>query len=318
MAIGWKLVLIVAVVFGFMAAIIVGSDRNHPLPASSSATPTHVASVPSFDHIYVMVMENKSANSIVGDSSAPYLNHLIRQYGLATSYTAVSHPSQPNYLAFWSGSTQGVRDDRNHLVQGIHLGDQLETNGLNWMIYAENVPLQDKQGQTICFKGATASGGPDGKGTYTRKHNPAVSFLNVNSNPTRCMDHISNFSHFDPAAATVELIVPNMCHDMHDCSVSEGDSWLQDWLPSHILDTPTWKNSNSVIFITWDEGSGNKGGGGEVPMIVISKQTPEGFTSDMPHSHYSLLRTIEEAYGLQCLHNACSANTLGEFFKQGS
>ncbi len=317
MAIGWKLVIVVLLAFGFTAAIIVGSERNHFQPVPSIGTPQAVDPVPSFDHIYVIVMENKSAHSIIGDSDAPYMNHLIRQYGLAIDYTAVSHPSQPNYLAFWSGSTQGVRDDRNHLIQGTHLGDQLETSGKNWMIYAENLPLQNKQGQPICFKGATASGGPDGQGTYARKHNPAVSFLDINNDTSRCMNHISDFSHFDPGAANVELIVPNLCHDMHDCSVSQGDSWLKDWLPSHILNTATWENSNSAIFITWDEGSGNHGGGGDVPMIVISKQTPAGFTSHTPHNHYSLLRTIEEANGLPCLHNACSANTLGEFFKTG-
>ncbi len=314
MAVGWKLVLAALAAFGFMALIIVGSQGNHPI-ATPTPTPTPVAAVPAFDHVYVIVMENKSFGAIVGNANAPYLNQLIKQGGLATNYTAVTHPSEPNYLALWSGSTQGVRDDRVHRIDGESLADQVESNGKTWEVFAQNLPVTDKAGNAICFTGASASGGPDGNGTYARKHEPAISFVNVSNDKTRCTSHITDFSHFNPTAATVELIVPNMCNDMHDCSVSTGDSWLKSWLPSHLLDTQAWKSSNSVLFITWDEGNGNSGGGGKVPTIVISKRTPAGFTSNTSHDHYSLLRTIESSLGLPCLNQTCSANTLGEFFK---
>ena len=102
---------------------------------------------------------------------------------------------------------------------------------------------------------------------------------------------------------------------MHDCGLAAGDAWLKSWLPQHLLNTPTWRDSNSAIFVTWDEGSSNSGGGGRVATIVISKHAPAGFTSSVPHTHYSLLRTIEDAWGLGCLKYSCQANTLGEFFK---
>src|ERR1700687_1968486 len=111
-------------------------------------------------------MENKDYGSIVGNSSAPYLNSLISQYGLATNYDAVSHPSEPNYLALFSGSTQGVRDDGIYNLSATNLGDQLEAKGKTWRVFAENVPPG-------CYAGSPASGGGDGPGNLARQHEPA-------------------------------------------------------------------------------------------------------------------------------------------------
>lgn len=314
MSILLKLIAVVMAAVATMALIVAVATGNQPITKPTPTAPA-LAAVPAFDHIYVIVMENKEEGSIVGNPDAPYLNQLIHQHGLATNYTAVTHPSQPNYIALWSGSTQGVLDDGVHRVEAQHLGDQIENAGKSWKVFAQNLPVVDSAGNPICFTGAAASNGPDGPGTYARKHEPAITFVNVSNNTSRCEAHITDFSHFDPAAANLELIIPNLCNDMHDCGVKTGDSWLQSWLPSHILNTSTWSNSNSALFITWDEGSGNTGGGGKVATIVVSKQTLAGFTSDVPHNHYSLLRTIEQAWGLGCLKESCSANTLGEFFK---
>ncbi len=297
-----------------MALVIAGSGGGQPL-VTPTPVPPLITAVPAFDHIYVIVFENKEAGAITGSASAPYLNQLIRQYGLATNYTAVTHPSEPNYIALWSGSTQGVTDDRVHRIDAPHLGDQLDAAGKTWKIFAQNLPVADSSGNPICYTGATASGGPDGPGSYARKHEPAVSFVNVSNDTSRCIAHITDLTHFDSAAANLELVIPNMCNDMHDCPVKTGDDWLKTWLPSHILDSPAWRDTNSVLFITWDEGSSSKGGGGDVATIVVSKQTPAGFTSGTPHDHYSMLRTIQEAWGLGCLKNSCDANSLGEFFK---
>lgn len=268
--------------------------------------------MPAFDHVYVIMMENKEYPSVVGDDSAPYLNQLIQQNGSATDYTGVAHPSQPNYVALWSGSTGGITNDENHDLTGTTIADQLEAAGKSWMVFAENYPVSS--GAPSCYTDATASGGPDGSGTYARKHNPAMSFTSLSENVARCAQHITDFSHFNPAAANFNLIVPNLCHDMHDCPVSDGDSWLQNWLPSHILNTATWSQTNSAVIITWDEGTSGTGGGGHIPTIIISKHTPAGYTSAAPANHYSLLRTIEDAFGLGCLQNSCSNGNLAQFF----
>jgi len=259
--------------------------------------------VPAFRHVYLIVMENKAYGSIVGSDTAPYLNDLIGRYGLATRYTAVAHPSEPNYIALFSGATQGVTDDAVHDLAARNLANQLEDKGRTWRVFAQNVPLD-------CFTGAVASGGPDGPGTYARKHEPAISFISIATDRGRCRN-ITDFSHFDPAAADFELIVPNMCNDMHDCSVATGDRFLRSFVP-RITESPAF--ADSVLFITWDEGTGGSGGGGQVATLVVSPLVKAGFTSSVAHTHYSLLRTIEAAWDLGCLRHSCSANDMREFF----
>jgi hypothetical protein len=279
-------------------------------PPTGANTPTHIATEPAdsglpvFSHIYLLIMENKEYGSIVGSAAAPYLNSLIAQYGLAANYTAIAHPSEPNYIALFSGSTQGATTDGVYNFYGENLADQIEAKGRTWRVFAENVP-------TNCFVGETARDGPDGSGAYARKHNPAISFTDISGSLTRCAN-ISDFEHFDPAAASYELIVPNLCNDMHDCSVRVGDDFLKGLIP-RILNSRAWQDGG-VLFIVWDEGSTNLGGGGHVPLLVISNRVPKGFRSDAAHNHYSLLRTIEDAWGLGCLNQACAASNLVEFF----
>ena len=284
-----------------------GSERSPivvPSPAVVTTPTTAAATVPNFRHIYVIVMENREYGSIVGSPDAPYINSLIARYGLATNYRAVTHPSQPNYIALLSGSTQGVTDNGVHNLSRRNLVDQLAAHGVSWRVYAQNVPLG-------CYKGATAKGGPDGTGTYARKHEPAISFTSISRRATRCAK-ISNFSHFSPSAARFELIVPNMCNSMHDCSTAKGDAFLKTFIPK-LLKSPAMKGS--VLFLTWDEGTSNLGGGGRIATVVIGPTVKRGYRSATPHTHYSLLRTIESAWGLGCLNRSCRANTLREFFK---
>jgi hypothetical protein len=272
-------------------------------PGAASAPPA--GSIPEFAHVFVVVMENKEAGAIIGSPQAPYINGLARRYGLATDYRAVAHPSEPNYLALWSGSTQGVGNDGIHdFGSGATLADQLEAAGRSWHVAAENVPPG-------CYTGATASGGADGVGTYARKHEPAISWTSVSGDPQRCA-RITDLSHFNPDLGNLWFIAPNLCHDMHDCSIATGDAFLKAWLP-RILDSPAF--ADGVVFLTWDEGTTSAGGGGRVATIVISPLAKAGLTSAVPHTHYSLLRTIEEGFGLPCLAHACDANDLREFFR---
>ena len=249
-------------------------------------------------------MENREYGTIVGSSDAPYINRLIARYGLATNYRATTHPSQPNYIALFSGSTQGVTNNGVHDLARRNLVDQLAAHGISWRVFAQNVPLG-------CYKGATASGGPDGSGTYARKHEPAISFRSITRRASRCA-RISNFSHFGPSAARFELIVPNMCNSMHDCSTATGDAFLSTFIPK-LLKSPAMKGS--ALFLTWDEGSSNLGGGGRIATVVIGPTVKKGYHSAKRHTHYSLLRTIENAWGLGCLNRSCSANDLREFFR---
>jgi phosphatidylinositol-3-phosphatase len=283
------------------AASVPARVATGPLASVSSSS----AAVPAFSHIYLIVMENKEYGSIVGSSHAPYLNALIREYGLATNDDAVAHPSEPNYLALFGGSTFGIRDDGVHGITARNLGDQLDAHGRTWHVYAQDLPA-------VCSRVASAAGGVDlvgAAGSYVRKHEPAISFTDI-AHTSRCA-RITHLSGFNPVAASFELIVPNMINDMHDGSIAQGDAFLRAFMP-RISGSAAF--AHSLVLITWDEGTTSIGGGGHVATIVVSPSVPHGRRSSVHHTHYSILRTIEDAWGLGCLANSCSANDLREFF----
>jgi phosphatidylinositol-3-phosphatase len=297
---------VIAVLAG--ATVLALLARQGPPSAAPATQPPESAApgstLPAFSHVFLIVMENHDVGQIVGSRDAPYLNELIARGGLATTYAPIRHPSQPNYLGLFSGSVHGDKDDGPHDIQAPTLADQLEAARLTWRVVAQNWPGG-------CFTGATASGGEDGPGTYVRKHNPAISFTTISGDPARCQN-IIDLSRFDPAAASFQFIVPNLCNDMHDCPVSAGDQFLSSFVPK-ILQSSAWSDGG-VLFITWDEGPEGSHGLHDVPLIVLSSRTPAGMQSAAPHTHYSLLLTIERAWHLPCLDEACYATDLAEFF----
>jgi hypothetical protein len=248
-------------------------------------------------HVWIIVMENRSYAKVIGDEDAPFLNGLAGDFGLATDYSGVAHPSEPNYLALVSGSAQGVHDDGVHDIGARTVFDQLEEAGHTWAVYAENVPGD-------CYPGATAHGGADGSGTYARKHEPAISFTAISGNPARCA-HITDLSHFDPAAADVNLIVPNLCHDMHDCSTAQGDAWLRGFVP-RITGSPAFAD-NGLLVVVFDEADG---GGNHVAMVFAGPFVAPKTRVTAPADHYALLRTVQDAFGLPCLAHSCQAHPM--------
>jgi hypothetical protein len=286
-----------------MKALVLAATYAITWPAgglSSGAT-----TLPTFGHVYVIVMENREYGQIIGNPAAPYINHLANTYGLATSYTGVAHPSFPNYLALWSGSTQGVTDDGIHNLRGRTIADQMEAAGRGWHVAAQNFPLN-------CYRRPQASGGEDGPGTYVRKHEPAISFTAVSRHPRRCA-RITDFSHLAPNVGNLWLIVPNMCNDMHDCSVATGDTFLKRFVPK-ILKSTGYRNQTGLLVITWDEGRTTRGGGGRVATIIVSPRGKAAYRSSARYNHYSLLRTIQDSWGLPCLGKSCRATNLAAFF----
>jgi phospholipase C len=248
-------------------------------------------------------MENEEASSITA-ATMPYLYGLSNQFGRATQMYGVSHPSLPNYLAFWSGSTQGVSDDSVHNITAPTLASQVTAAGKQWRVYAQNVPGN-------CFTGSSASGGIDGPGvagTYVRKHEPAISFTAVQTSPTECAK-IQPLAAFNPTAFDVAFVAPNLCNDMHDCSLATGDAFLTAFLPQ-VFNSPDW--AHTLLIVTFDEGSSGANGGGNVFMLV-ARQGLSGVTSSTTHNHYGVLRTIENVLGMSCLANSCNATPLTEF-----
>ncbi len=254
-------------------------------------------------------MENEETTSIIGNASAPYINSLARNYGLAASYYAVSHPSLPNYLALTAGSTFGIASDcTGCYISATNIADQVEAGGRSWKAYMESMP-------SSCFIGDSYP--------YMQKHNPFIYYDDIRTNAARCSSHVVPLTQLstDLSAGTAPnfaWITPNMCNDMHDCSIATGDGWLSNFVPS-ILASSAFQNGG-VLFLTWDEGSSSAGccgnaWGGQVASVVIAPNSIVGLRSLTTETHYSLLRTIEDAWGLASLGEAGNATAMREYFK---
>jgi len=306
------LVLVVALA-GLLTSFAVGALRaqdtaNKRMSHASAAS----AALPAFKHIFIIVLENKAYDQVVGNQQASYLNALARQYGLASNYYGVRYPSLPNYLALLGGDTFGVTSNcTDCFVDQPNLVDQLETAGKSWKGYMESMP-------SPCFVG-------DAPPLYRQKHNPFIYFDSVRTDPARCAK-IVPFTEFATdlhanALPDFVWITPNMCNDGHDCAVSASDAWLRTWVPQ-ILQSPAWQD-NGALFITFDEGKKGDGRccvyaeGGRIVTLVISPLGKPAFSSDIAYDHYSLLRTIEQAWNLPLLGKAacdCSP-AMTDFFQ---
>jgi phosphatidylinositol-3-phosphatase len=281
-------------------------------PTRSTGAPPPAPAVPSFSHIFVIVMENHEYGSIIGSAAAPYINSLANSYGLATNYYGVSHPSLPNYLALTAGSTFGITSDCTTCYVGAtNIADQVESSGRSWKAYMEDMP-------SPCYAGASA-------GNYAMKHNPFMYYNDIRNNAARCAAHVVPFNQFAGDMSSGQVpnfvwITPNMCNDMHDCAVSTGDGWLRSVVPM-ITASAAFRNGG-VLFITADEGSSNAGccgdsWGGRVATLVISPRVIRGFRSSVAENHYGLLRTIEDGFHLAHLGAAgwSSSTPLREYFR---
>jgi hypothetical protein len=247
---------------------------------------TAAAPVPSFDHVVVIVFENKESPSVLGNRAAPTFNAYARRYARLTRYYGVTHPSLPNYLALVSGSTQGITNDcTDCVVDATSLADTVEASGRTWKTYLEGLPAPG-------FLGAAS-------GRYAKKHNPFAYFRDIASDPARRARLVPlSQSAADVRAnalPNLSLVVPDLCHSMHDCSVSTGDRWLRGQL-GRFLQLP-----KTVVFVVFDEGTSNVGGGGHTTALALGKAVRPGSRFAGVTSHYGLLRTIEQAWGLPLL-----------------
>jgi hypothetical protein len=258
--------------------------------------------VPNFDHVYVIIFENREYSSVIGSSAAPYINSLAAQYGLSTNFYAERHPSEPNYIALTSGGTQGIADDGVYNLGVNNLFDQITASGRTWKSVMQGNPGN-------CFTGSSSGAVVDGvgkSGGYVRKHNPAISYTSISGSAAKCAN-ITNLASFDPAAANFQFVTPNMINDMHDGTVADGDNFLKAFLPKI---TGSAAFTNSVVFVTFDEGTTSANGGGHIVTIAITPNMTAGYKAAGAYTHYSMLRTIEQAWGLPCLGNAASATAM--------
>ena len=258
--------------------------------ASPSATAsTEPAAVPQPAHTVVVVMENHAYPEIIGNPSAPFINQLAHRGALFTRSCAITHPSEPNYLALFSGSTQGIADDACPVrFTAPNLAADLIEAGMSFAGYAEDLP---DTGSQVCSAGE-----------YARKHVPWTDFSNV---PGSVSMPFTGFPADDFARLpAVSFVIPNLCDDMHDCSVATGDSWLRariggyaEWAMTH----------DSLLILTWDEDDGSQGN--HIATLFVGQMVRPGRYA-VPVTHYSILATIEAAYGLPRDGHAATATPI--------
>ncbi len=217
----------------------------------------------------------------------------------------------------------------NHTISAPNIADQLTAAGLTWKGYFQNLPPIPSSG--VVKTGPNANGPYAFKwpsntdALYASKHNPFVNF-------TGTQDDLANMvpdTQLGADLATGNLpnfsyVVPDQCHDMHGIAacgdanelISTGDTYVGT-LVSEIMHSPVWMQGRNAIVITWDEDDfsdqgqpgtgccGSDPGGGHVATIVITNHERHPVTDNTPYNHYSLLASIEQAFGLPCLQGAC-------------
>jgi phospholipase C len=229
-------------------------------------------------------MENKSLATALG---SPSIQRLAAKYALATNYHAVSSPSLPNYLAMTSGSIWGITDDAYHVLPAGGLGAQLTAAGVTWRAYME---------------GLTSAGCLRSPYPYALKHNPFAYYGGSCPENVVALDALeADLVHDTPS---LMWITPGLCHDGHDCALSEVGPWLED-LVGRIVASQAWRD-HGALFVVWDEGDDRSS---VVPLIVASPDV-ESLRVDNVYDHYSLLAAIEDRFGLARLGAAKNASPL--------
>ena len=263
-----------------------------PVPtASAAATPTPaVTPATAVDHVFIVVMENHAYDQTRNTSSTPYTTALAIANAVATDYWATDNPSLPNYLDLFAGGNYGITSNCNPSaschIDAPNLADSLDAAGLTWMGYFEDMP-------SPCYLGDESG--------YVAHHNPFIYFDDIRTNATRCATHVVNYTALagDLAAArttpTYALIVPNNCHNTHDCSIRTGDTWLSQNLPP-ILASPACTAQRCLVILTWDEDDGSQNN--HVLTVFAGSAAWAAAASAQKYSHYSLLRTVEDLLGL--------------------
>ncbi|MDX6287805.1 MAG: phosphatidylinositol-3-phosphatase [Frankiales bacterium] len=266
-----------------------------------------------YQHVIWIWFENHSYGSIVGSPQAPYINSLGTKCVLFTNFYTETHPSLPDYIAATSGSTQGLARDcapNGCPITAPSLFHEVEVAGKTWKGYAESMPRN-------CA--------PYDTKPYAVRHNPPPYYSDIKATcPTRDVPlgtPTSGALATDLANSTLPsfaFIAPNLCSDMHDCSVATGDAWLKSWLNA-IVASQTYRNGKTAVFVTWDEGTGGTHGQDcfttqdescHVATYLVASAAPRGLHYAGRLSHYSMLYATENMLGLPHLRPATAGPDL--------
>lgn len=231
--------------------------------------------IPRFDHIIVVVEENKPYGELVGTSSTPFLTAMAAGGAVLTQSYAITHPSEPNYLALFSGSTQGVSSDScPHQFTGPNLASALIAAGDTFTGYAESLPAAG-------YLGCSA-------GEYARKHAPWTNF----ALPATMNQPMTSFPTDYTQLPSVAFVIPDLQDDMHDGSIAQGDQWLA----AHLSAYRSWAAAhNSLLVITTDEDDSSHANR-ITTLLAGAHITPGNYPRRT--DHYGLLHTLLDSFDL--------------------
>jgi hypothetical protein len=304
------------------------SSASAPGVSEHAASTRQALGTATYDHVFLVIGENHKFDQIIGNPAAPIINALAANYGLATQYSGVSDPSEPNYVAMLGGSDFGIASDDPYFFPGQNvdadnLMSQLDRAGKTWRAYFQDMPYPGYRG--YCFPGK-CNGIPDSDTQYVVKHNGIPNFTNMQTPAEWAKQMPLAQLEEDLESGDVPnfgYVVADECHDMHGAPpwcvdsgnpgdiadnwlVSQGDAFIGQ-IVNLVTSSKFWGKGNNAIVVTFDEGDTPQD---LVSTVVITSHGPRGLQDATPYDHYSLLATLQQNFGLGCLLNSCTATPM--------
>ena len=287
-----------------LAALACAGPSSATLASTGGTTvsPAATTSTPKVTKLLTFVEENHSLTQM--QASMPYTNGLAKTYGYATHYTAITHPSLPNYLAIAGGSTFGVTNDSApayHKLSGQTVFGQARAAGKTAKVYADGMPSN-------CY-------GSNGGQSYVPKHNPWAYFT-ASAERTGCTSWNRPVAKLaaditNGALPNAGMVVPNLCHDAHDCSLATADAWFKTQMQA-VMAGPDWKAGRLAVVLTADEDDRNSG---NRVLTVVIHPSQHAHVVSTSLTHYSLTRLYSQVIGSTTyLRNAASAPNMAAAF----
>ncbi|KAF8272437.1 phosphoesterase family-domain-containing protein [Lactarius quietus] len=270
-----------------------------------------------FDRFIFIILEN--TDFATANSTATFAN-LTTQGILLDQYYAVTHPSEPNYIASVGGDFWGLGDDNlYHIPPNIStIVDLLAAKDISWASYQENMPADGYEGfnfSSVNYLNASAAPYT----FYVRKHNGLIIYDSIASNETR-RANIRNFNDFavDCNASAIPQwvwVTPNMLDDGHDTTIDYTASWLDFWLLPLLNDT-NFNDNRTLILLTFDE-TETYTINNQIYAVLLGGAIPDtlrGSVDSTYYTHYSSLSTVEANWGLGSLGRGDTNKTLSNVF----
>jgi phosphatidylinositol-3-phosphatase len=255
-----------------------------------------LAALPRPDHVVVVIEENKEFHQIIGSPEAPYINQLAARGALMEQSFGIAHPSLPNYLALFSGSTHDVKNDAcSYALEGPNLAEALRKAGLGFAIFSETMP---ETGFAGCSSHA-----------YRKKHNPVAYFASL---PPEINRRFEDFPADFSKLPSVAFVVPDEQNDMHDGSIAQGDAWLREHIEPYVRWAPAHR---SLLILTWDED--DFAHDNQIATILVGAGVKVGRYAQRI-DHYSVLRTLADFYGVPPPGQAAEAQPIAGIWSGGA